>query len=793
MHGRSSVEHVTTEQVYALAIFIFVFITIRNTSFNWHERLNPLVPRAKRVGETKVIHGVEVTDDYSWLRQIDKDPDVRSYIDAENRFTSLVLSPVKRLRNALALELRNWDNAAAQYDGPEVPSQCKSDRPPPGNFFEIGEHIYWSDVPTGKNYPVYYRRDSNLSAHHSCACLLNTAADSTVVLDYNDLVPSGADLTEGVFEPHPHRTDIIAFSYDLTGSENYRLYVKNLETGQLSNPISKTYYSARWGSGRFANCLYYNAVDPIWGIPRKVFQSCFGDSGVLEGETHLYTEQDVTMTTELFLTADGEHLYIKVAGQITSEALIPNASGEPEPLFKRVLGVHYHIEHRRGRFYVLTNAGGAANYQVFSVDADAALKLHLTVDELLGGKHAELNMISILKEDKLEVIERFEITDTHLITWVRSTVTGLREFRSLAFDQVDHESAANSVMQSGAAGYSVFPGTISDMESRLFRSFSSPCFVFSNSSFLSPKRVWALDLRSGQTSLLVETRVTGFDGAQYVEERIWAPSETDPSIRIPISLVRRRDFSDSPHPLLLRAYGAYGTYIDAAFSTQILPLLDRGIGFALCHPRGDGNLGPKWYEEGKYTHKPNTFADVGSCLRALVDGGVTAAGRVAFHGRSAGGLIAGHVVTNYGWTDGKSSPEPDAIVRCVVAQVPFVDPVADMTDESIPWTPFEFFEWGNPIVNATIFHAMRQYSPYGNIPSSTAFPALYVSTGLADPRVGFWEPIKWVAKLRTRYNDSRQKELVLRVAQGGHFSGDKAEWYAFIVHHLNATGGLSTN
>ncbi|KAJ3163779.1 hypothetical protein HDU88_006271 [Geranomyces variabilis] len=758
-------------------------MTLRNTPLDFNRLLNPLVPQAKRLSETKVIHGVEVTDDYSWLRQIDQDPDVRSYIVAENRYASFVLSPMKRLRKALAAEFQNWSQAIVQHEGPEVQLECKSDLPPPDNFFEIGAHLYWSAVPEGKLYPVYYRRMSTHSNQDSCACLASITGNSSVVLDYNDLVPGGADFTEGVFEPHPNRTDIIAFSFDLTGSENFQLFVKNLDTGRLSKPIGQSYYSARWGTGRFANCLNYNAVDPIWGIPRKVFQSCIRDSDALGGEKHLYTEEDVSLTTELVLTADEKYLYIKAAGQITSEALVLNEIGAAMPLFKRVVGVHYYVEHRRGRFYVLTNAGGASNFQVVSVDAQAALKSDLTIEELIAGESAELKMITVLKEDQHEVIERLEITETHMIAWVRSVVTGLRTFRLLALNEADDQTATDTGMQFGTAGYSVFPGTISDMESRLYRSFSSPCFMFSNSSFLSPNRVWALSLRSGKTSLLVETRITGFDPAQYVEERMWAPSATDPSIRIPMSLVRRKDSVGGPHPMLLNAYGAYGTYTDPAFKIDPLPLLDRGIGYALCHPRGDGNLGPAWYTGGKYAEKHNTLDDVGSCLRALVDRGVTKAGRVAFHGRSAGGLVAGHVVNNYGWADGKSA-NPNAIVRCVVAQVPFIDPVGDMVDESIPWTPYEFFEWGNPITNATIFHAMRAYSPYGNIPSAPGFPALYVSTGLADPRVGFWEPIKWVAKLRTRYEDSRQKELVLRVGDGGHFSGDKAEWYAFVVYQL---------
>ncbi|KAJ3175960.1 hypothetical protein HDU87_005624 [Geranomyces variabilis] len=767
--------------IFAVVIFLFVLGTLKNTALDFNRLLNPLVPRAKRLSETKVIHGIEVTDDYSWLRQIDEDPDVRSYVAAENRYASFVLSPTRRLRKSLATELQNWNEAITQHEGPEVQLKCKSDLSPPNNFFEIGAHLYWSDVPPGKLYPVYYRRLSALSDQDSCACLASITGNSTVILDYNDLVQAGAEFTEGVFEPHPNRTDIIAFSFDLTGSENFQLYVKNLETGRLSKPIGQTYYSARWGTGQLEKCLHYNAVDPIWGIPRKVFQSCTWDSD--GGEKHLYTEEDVSLTTELVLTADGEYLYIKAAGQITSETLVLNEIGAALPLFRRIVGVHYHVEHHRGRFYVLTNARGASNYQVVSVDAQTALKSDLTIEELVAGGLPKLKIFSVLKEDAHEVIERIEITKTHLIAWVRSIVTGLRTFRLLALDKADHNTAADTAMQLGTAGYSVFPGTISDMESRLHRSFSSPCFVFSNSSFLSPNRVWALSLRSGKTSLLVETRVTGFDPAQYVEERMWAPSAVNASIRIPMSLVRRKDFVDSRHPLLLSAYGAYGTYTDPAFSVDRLPLLHRGISYALCHPRGDGNLGPGWYTGGKYEQKHNTLDDVGSCLRTLVDRGVTKAGRVAFHGRSAGGLVAGHVVNNYGWADGKPS-HPDAIVRCVVAQVPFIDPIGDMMDESIPWTPYEFFEWGNPITSATIFHAMRAYSPYGQIPAAASFPALHVSTGLADPRVGFWEPIKWVAKLRTRYEDLRQKELVLRVGVGGHFSGDKAEWFAFVIHQL---------
>ncbi|KAI8918514.1 prolyl oligopeptidase [Powellomyces hirtus] len=757
---------------------------------------NPYVPEAKRVPETKLFHGLNITDDYSWLRDIDNDPDVTEYIDAENRYASFVLTPMRPLRKTIAGELRKWSKAVQVLPGRDAERSYGPQTPPPTRFFEYGSYLYWMQYPTGKKYPVYFRRSIVDSQPSSCACLGTSTARGTIVLDYNQLIPDSATyFAEGVFEPSPKHPNLIAFSYDLSGAENFRLFVMDLDKGLTSKGIGNTYYSARWGVDADDICLYYNVVDPIWGIPRKIFRSCVmptDEESVLGTGKLVYIEQDVTKTTEVDSTSDGKYLYIKVVGQVTSETMLIKSSTsvfpQPRALFKRVEEIHYSVEHRQGQFYVLTNAGNAPNYQIIRLDAEAATKLQLTIEEALAGKGG-LDVVTVVQHNRAEVIERMEVFETHLIAWVRTG--GLRLFRIFSLLKSAKTLPGIRVGESTnvlTSAYSVFPGTISDMESRLHRRFDSPCLVFSNSSFRLPARIWAHDLRNDVTSLLVDQQVTGYDPSAYTEQRIWVPSLVDPTIQIPVSLIRRNDFT-GPRPLVLKSYGAYGTYTDPVFSTGILPLLDRGITYAMCHPRGDGNLGPAWYQDGKYALKKNTLDDVGACLHGLIAAGFTARGQIAVFGRSAGGLIAGDVVNRYSW-NGENTAHPDAIVKAVVAQVPFVDPVGDMTDETIPWTPFEYYEWGNPIKNVTIFDAMRDYSPYENIPNGkqpdqhAAFPALYVSTGLQDPRVGFWEPIKWVAKLRTSYSSRRQKELVLRVGTGGHFTTDPAEWLSFIMFHL---------
>ncbi|KAJ3022529.1 hypothetical protein HKX48_005946 [Thoreauomyces humboldtii] len=610
------------------------------------------------------------------------------------------------------------------------------------------------------------------------------ADEDKIVVNFNHFVnQSEPYFAQGVFEPNLQNEDLVAFSFDINGAEKFSLVVIDVRTRRNSPGIPSTYYSARWGAGTDASCIYYNVVDPVWGTPRKVYQYCLTENSMetLQGaESLVYVEEDVTLTTEVSATTDGRYTYIQVAGQATSEVLLlrtaEGSHASVHPVFRRVQETQYHIDHYNGSFFVLTNADQALNYRILRVNVETAIT---SIPNAITG------MEPVICHRVDETIEKLEILEDHLVAWVRKD--GLRRFRTLDLTSLRSGCADAPLgydISESAIPYSLFPGITFDMDSRLYRRFASKNFVYSNSSFASPSRSWLYDLEAGTSSLLSEQRVAGL--GHYTERRVWATSSMESTIKVPISLIHASNRT-GPQALLLSAYGAYGTYTDPTFATRILPLLDRGITYAMCHPRGDGNMGASWYLDGKYASKKHTFEDVETCLKGLIDQGYTAPGRVAVCGRSAGGLITGDVVNRLGWQPGlDSAAHPDAMVKAVVAQVPFIDPIGDMTDETIPWTPYEYYEWGNPLTNNTIFEAMREYSPYGNISPNRTFPQLFVSAGLQDGRVGFFEPAKWVAKLRTAFKKEDQHNLVLRVRNSGHFGGgdyaETAEWLAFVIN-----------
>ncbi|KAI8821071.1 prolyl oligopeptidase [Fimicolochytrium jonesii] len=775
------------------------------------------VPRAKQLPETQYFHDIPITDEYSWLRYIDTDPDVSAYIKAENNYTDVVLNRLEPLQDQISKEINQW--AAATSVKFSDHGSCSGKRTDSSNFFRYGSYIYWSSYPHGARYPVYYRGRQDAASESSCACATAYSSVETV-LDYNKIVPAGASsFSEGVFEPHSREENLIAFSYDTTGSENFHLSVVDLENGgAIKGNLKNTYYSARWGTQKEdVDCIYYNVVDLIWGIPRRIYRYCIDDAK----EELVYLEQDVSLTTEVHSTSDAQHLFVKVVGQVTSElrTLARSKIGEhfeTKPLFGRVTGIHYHIESNGGYFYILTNAGDAPNFQIVRVNATLALAADMTIEEAVrGGPSSGLDLEVVLEHEEKVFYEKMEVFSAYIAVWVRTGGSRLwkivqgegQEMRKLW--ATDYHPPLGMPTQSGPPvpvplPGTLFPSTLFDMDARLHRRFDDKCFTYTFSSFLSPPETLVLDTVATEFTSLAETQVAGLNEDAYIQERVWAQSKSDPNIQVPISLVYNRFAIHSrvrpavarTNPLLLRAYGAYGSLIDPTFDTSILPLLDRGIVFAICHPRGDANLGAAWYTDGKYEKKQHTFDDVATCLSGLVEQGWTAQGRVALFGRSAGGLITGHAVNELGWTAGadRANQKENAIVKLVVTQVPFVDPIGDMTDETVPWTSFEFFEWGNPITNKTIFDAMLAYSPYGNIlqkkntPQVRQYPELFITAGLQDSRVRFWEPVKWIARLRRVYEEDRQHRLLIKVRENGHFgdSGTRetAEWMAVVVDSL---------
>jgi oligopeptidase B len=334
-------------------------------------------------------------------------------------------------------------------------------------------------------------------------------------------------------------------------------------------------------------------------------------------------------------------------------------------LLRQVPDVYYDVEHRDSYFIIRHNLPPADNYEVIQIAEDSLLTGNLSVADVKTVAHQ-----TVIPHSSEDFIELHEVFREHTVAWVRKA--GLRELvimdkltsQRIPFaDEHDPESYS----------YSVFPGSIQDMESRLYRNFESNCLSFTMSSFT---RYWSMSYFSFKDRKLdLGTTQKAFAGH---ESRIWVPSSSLKHM-IPISVLRPIKKSKEALPVFLKIYGAYGSFMDPAFTKEVFPLVDRGIAYAICHPRGDGDLGASWYKDGKYENKRNTFLDTQDCIDGLVKAGIAKAGHVVLYARSAGGLVAGYSITHF-----------NQHVAAIVSQVPFIDPVQDMSDPKVPWTAYEW-------------------------------------------------------------------------------------------------------
>ncbi|TPX33601.1 hypothetical protein SmJEL517_g03589 [Synchytrium microbalum] len=766
----------------------------------------PIPPVAQRrpttiiVGNDTVVH-----DDYGWLK-FRNDVSVTSYIQAENDYTTSMMASTVSLQQKLVSELQGWK---AQSSYSSLPCGVKST-----SVWEAGEYVYWISEDGS------YMRKA-LPANSSCSCPYPDTGNSELVLNPATIPHNTSSyFSMGIFEVTS--LNLLAYSVDLVGNEAYTIHLVNLTSHERMGPdIHDTYYSVRWfreidpAAGE-RDVIYYNVMDSLLGIPNRIYRynldGITRGTGRMQGEELVYYEPDYRYTAEVDSTNDGRYILIKVSNLITSEIRIRGQTSSIfQTVFTRQEGVKYDIEHRNGYLYIRTNAGNATEYQVIRVPV---------ADVLAGHQPPYLSMVLataqvVLAHNSSQFIERIEVFSQHMVAWV--WVSGLRSMVIVDLESLAATRVAFASQNPATQVYSVMPSSITDMESRLYRRYNTSCLSYSNSSYLQPRNIYTLDLNQTGIphTLIAQDIVTGYNLSDYAQDRFFTTS----AVKVPVSLLRKRKIGTSDsvditlykaRPLLMLAYGAYGSFIETAFTQDYFPLLDRGVIIALCHPRGDGDMGAKWYEDGRRVNKTNTFVDVHSCLNEVVARGMTEPGLIALKGRSAGGLVAGVAVNEWGYTP---NAESGHIVKAVVAQVPFIDVLGDLADEAVPWTPYEWSEWGNPN-NPSDLSIQLQYSPYENIVNGSTLPALYVSTGMNDGRVPYYEPVKWIAKLRTtqetvptngvcRSNTTSMDDarpLLLRVDAAGHFGGSGdvriaalAEWYAFVLCQLNVADCASYN
>ena len=603
-----------------------------------------------------------------------------------------------------------------------------------------GDYLYYTRTEEGKQYTIHCRRRGSMEAEEQILVDMNRIVEEEK-LEY---------LSMSVYKVSPdHR--LLAYSLDRDGYENFTIHFKDLETGDhLPDRIVGAAYSAEWGND--CRTLYYSTQDETKRSD-KLHRHVLG-APQAEDEL-LFHEEDKLFSLGLSKTRDKSILLMGLTSMETTEFHLldaDDASSSPRVIHPRENGLRYYPAHRYGVLYIVTNHGDAKNNKVVRVSAEEP------------GVEGWEPYIPHRKDVKIDAVDLFK---DHMVVHEREN--GLKTMRVIN-------------MGTGGSRPVTFPEMVYTYAQGSNPVFDSGTLRFHYMSLTTSSSAMDLDMETLEWTLVKRQPVLGgYDPEDYQTERRCASA--DDGTKVPVSLGYGRGFqNDGGGPLLLYGYGSYGASMDPAFNSGRLSLLDRGVAFAIAHVRGGGEMGRQWYEDGKFLRKRNTFTDYIACARHLIAEGYTGSDRLVAMGRSAGGLLMG-AVTNM-------APE---LFKGIVAGVPFVDVVTTMLDDSIPLTVGEYEEWGDPR-DPEYYSYMLGYSPYDNV-EARDYPEMLVTAGLNDPRVQYWEPAKWVAKLRAVKTDGNR--LMLKTFMGaGHFSSsgrydylkDTAFEYAFILDTLGIGG-----
>lgn len=692
-------------------------------------------PEAKRIPVIRERHGDVVVDDYAWLQAKD-DPEVIAYLEAENAHTEAELAHTKELQEELFQEIRS----RIQETDLSVP-------------IRKGPWWWYGKTEEGKQYGISARKPVTDPDE------LEPAEDAAeqVLLDQNVEAGDGDYFAVGAFDPSPDH-DLLAWSADRNGSELYEMRFRDLRTGEdLPDVIEGTYYGTAWAAD--SKTFFYTRPDAAMR-PHQVWRHTLGTPA--SEDVLVMQEDDERFFVGIGTTKDERFLVLDIGSKVTSEVWILEAD-DPTGTFRcvqpREQEVEYGIEHHGDRFFVVTNADDAVNFKL------------MEAPEATPGRRHWIEVIGHRPDVKLSGIDVFE---DHLVLFERER--GVRQIRVRRLSP----GVAGGSPDGGDEHVIEQPEEVSTASAGSNPEFSSHVMRYGYTSMVTPGTVFDYHLDTRARVLRKQQPVLGgYDPDQYLTERLWATAEDGSSI--PISIVCRRDRTPGG-PALLYGYGSYESSTDPAFSSLRLSLLDRGFAFAIAHIRGGGELGRRWYLDGKYLAKKNTFTDFVACAQHLVDTGWTQPAQLAIRGGSAGGLLMGAVV----------NLRPD-LFGAVVAQVPFVDALNTILDPTLPLTVIEWEEWGNPVESKEFYEYMKSYAPYENVEAKD-YPPMLVTAGLNDPRVSYWEPAKWVARLRSTKTDSNR--LLLKTEMGAGHAGPSGRYDAWreeaLVHaFLLDTFGLS--
>ena len=598
--------------------------------------------------------------------------------------------------------------------------------------YRLRGHWYYTRYETGQEYPIYARKAGTLDAPEQ------------VMLDVNRMAEGHGFFQVGSTTIAPDN-NLLAFTEDPVGRRQYTLRVKNLATGELlPDRIENVDPHVAWTAD--SRSILYLEKDPETLLARRVRRHVLGTDPAQDAL--VYEQDDESFYTSVGTTKDEHYLTIFARSTVSTEVRYADAA-DPTLTFRvflpRERDLEYYPDHLDGRWIIRTN-WQAPNYRL--------------MEAKVGEEGDRANWRELLAHREDAFVDGFDLFSDFLAIEERSDA--MRKIRIRPWG-----GGKDFYIGSDEPAYTTSLGVNAEIDTRIVR--------YEYTSLTTPMTVYDYDIQTGERKLMKRTPVLGgFDSANYRTELVWAPARD--GAKIPVSLVYRAGvLRDGSAPMLQYGYGSYGATMDPAFSIARVSLLDRGFVYALAHIRGGQEMGRRWYENGRLLHKKNTFTDFIDVTRFLVQEGYADGKRVSAMGGSAGGLLVG-AVANMAPGD----------YRAIVAQVPFVDVVTTMLDESIPLTTNEFDEWGDP-KKKEYYDYMSSYSPYDNV-ARQAYPAMLVTTGLHDSQVQYWEPAKWVARLRARKTDANPL-LYRTTMEAGH--GGKsgrfqrfreiAEEYAFIL------------
>lgn len=599
--------------------------------------------------------------------------------------------------------------------------------------YEKRGYWYYTRFEAAKDYPITARRLGSMTAPEE------------ILLDQPAMAAGKGFFQVGDTPVSPDNRRL-AWADDTVGRRQFTLRVKDIATGQIApDVVENIQANLVWADDN--RTIFYLEKDPVTLLSKRVKAHVLGTPA--SADVLIYEETDPAFYMRLIRTRSEKYICIVLESTVSNEARCAPAA-HPDAfaiLAPRRRDFRYEADHLDGRWVIRTN-WDAPNYRLMAMS-----------DETVWGDRSRWRDLVAVKPDVFIA----DMTLFHGVLAIEERSGGLKRLRTLT------DGGQSDFVAADEPAYAMSLGENEDAD--------SPWLRYTYDSLTTPRTTYELNLKTRERRLLKRQPVIGYDAANYVTERVWVTARD--GVRVPVSLVYRKDFKkDGAAAMLQYAYGSYGASIDPSFSLPAVSLLDRGMVYAIAHVRGGQELGRDWYDGGHLLNKKNSFTDFIDVTRGLVALGYAAKGRVAAQGGSAGGLLMGAVAN--------MAPED---YRLIIAQVPFVDAVTTMLDETIPLTTNEFDEWGNP-KDKRYYDYMLSYSPYDNV-EAKAYPALFVSTGLWDSQVQYYEPAKWVAKLRATKTDDHP--LVLRInMEAGHGgkSGrfrryrDIAEYYAFVLDQL---------